>query len=310
MRTDTKHAGNKSNSYVVAYLFIGVAAAIAGFLPWLVTGMRLPLQNLWATSTPPGQMPISLLPFSQYMLTLIAGLIITGSAIAGGILRLRRSRLPRFGATAAVIGLLGVQLAATLQASLTVSAGLLDNQAAELYLSALLAGTIASIMVGVLVLFLISRAPASGAVIGASFAAVALAPWLRALLIPLNDVTTSPNSFTLGLIHWFPAVVVGLAIAWSVSMSTARLLAAGFSLIVLWFGPALFAAISIAAGSRVLAYQPAGMAKLGASSFLNFIDYRSGSLAPLVVAAAIATAGSICRSLFKKFNRSSSVSPA
>jgi hypothetical protein len=64
-----------------------VVAALVGLLPWLITGIRRPLQNLRATSTSPESMPVALLPFSQYALTLIVGLIVTGSAIAGVVAR-------------------------------------------------------------------------------------------------------------------------------------------------------------------------------------------------------------------------------
>lgn len=52
-------------------LAIGAVSAVLGLLPWLITGMRLPLQNLWAADTAPDAMPIVLLPFSQYALSLI-----------------------------------------------------------------------------------------------------------------------------------------------------------------------------------------------------------------------------------------------
>ena len=41
---------------------IGAATATPGLLPWLVTGARLPLQNLWGASTVPEEIPIGLLP--------------------------------------------------------------------------------------------------------------------------------------------------------------------------------------------------------------------------------------------------------
>lgn len=50
----------------VAYLFIGAASAAAGLLPWLVAGMRLPLQNLWAAGTLPADMPRTRLPASTF----------------------------------------------------------------------------------------------------------------------------------------------------------------------------------------------------------------------------------------------------
>lgn len=47
-----------------AALPVGAAAAVLGLLPWIVTGMRLPLQNLWAADTAPDQMPVAFLPMS------------------------------------------------------------------------------------------------------------------------------------------------------------------------------------------------------------------------------------------------------
>src|SRR5690606_40914719 len=45
---------------------IGVAAAVVGLLPWLLTGMRLPLQNLWSHPTSPEDMQHAQLVFNQY----------------------------------------------------------------------------------------------------------------------------------------------------------------------------------------------------------------------------------------------------
>jgi len=79
----------------IYYLLFGIAAAALGLLPWLVTGLTLPLQNLWNVDTLPADMPRTLLPFSQYAVTLIVGLIVVGSAIAGGIARARGERPSR-----------------------------------------------------------------------------------------------------------------------------------------------------------------------------------------------------------------------
>lgn len=48
----------------VAWLLVGALVAVVGLLPWIVTGMRLPLQNRWAAETLPGDMPVALLPFN------------------------------------------------------------------------------------------------------------------------------------------------------------------------------------------------------------------------------------------------------
>ncbi|MDJ0378729.1 hypothetical protein [Cryobacterium sp. PH31-L1] len=66
----------------VSYLVVGMLAAIVGLLPWLVTGMHLPIQNLWAADSVPEDMPIALLPFSQYTITLVVAVVVTGSALA------------------------------------------------------------------------------------------------------------------------------------------------------------------------------------------------------------------------------------
>lgn len=281
----------KTGVGLLSYVLLGAASAVVGLVPWLLTGMRLPLQNLWAAATPWQDMPLVLLPFSQYQLTDIAGLMVTGSAIAGIITRLLVRRRPRFSVPAVILGVVAVQLVATVQTSSTVSQGLLENSASELYLSALISGTIASIMVGVLVLFLVARAPASGAMIGASIAAVAFSPWLGALFYPLDSVATAPNAFTRGLVEWSPAIVVGVAMAAAGLASTRRVVAAAFSLLVLWVGPALFTAMSAAAGTRVLAYRPAEMAKYGLQVFQGALDVRTGSLAPLAVAAVVTILG-------------------
>ncbi|MCU1438326.1 MAG: hypothetical protein JWP66_1413 [Naasia sp.] len=49
---------------------IGIGAALIGLPPWIVTGMRLPLQNLCAVEVRPEDMPVALLPFSNYVVTL------------------------------------------------------------------------------------------------------------------------------------------------------------------------------------------------------------------------------------------------
>ena len=93
LSTDVAEAAAPRRQLTVLWCFaIGVVAALVGILPWLVTGMRLPLEKLWGTSPSADAMPEAVLPFSQYMPTLIFGLIVTGSAIAGVAARATRSR--------------------------------------------------------------------------------------------------------------------------------------------------------------------------------------------------------------------------
>lgn len=74
----------------------GMAAGVLGLLPWLITGMRLPRPELWAAETPHDEMPIVLLPFSQYELILLIVVLVIGSAVAGLLARATRTRTGRW----------------------------------------------------------------------------------------------------------------------------------------------------------------------------------------------------------------------
>ena len=145
---------------------IGAAAAIVGLLPWLATGMRLPLQNLWAAATLPEAMPIVLLPFSQYWLSNLFGLIATGSVVAGIVARALRPRLSRAGFALLFAGVLLVQIAATVQSAVVVRNGLQDRTESTLYLAVLVARVHPVDPGRWTRAGLIARAPRAGALIG------------------------------------------------------------------------------------------------------------------------------------------------
>lgn len=86
---------------------LGVGGAIVGLAPWLLGGMRLPLQNLWREPTPPADMPWVLLPFNQYTVASLIGLLGVGAAITGLLARPLVGRLGRsaVGPPQALIGL-------------------------------------------------------------------------------------------------------------------------------------------------------------------------------------------------------------
>jgi hypothetical protein len=240
----------------VAYFFIGMLSTAVGLLPWIITGMRLPIQNLWAVETSAADMPVSLLPFSQYQLSTIAAIIVIGSTLAGGAARATRKQHPKFAVTAVVLGVLTVQVAAIIQSAVTVSDGLGERREATVYLVALTAGAAASAVLGVGMLLLIAKAPRPGATIALSIAAVALGSWLSALVAPMGTFPTETTMAVLGLLRWVPAIVVGLAIAWCGVTSVGRVIAAISSLLILWIGPTLVTAVSAAAGTRMLAAYP------------------------------------------------------
>ena len=67
---------------------LGILAGLLGLAPWLISGARLPLQNLWGTEVLPEQMPVSLLPLSQYKLTTLVAFLTAGGAVAGLAVRM------------------------------------------------------------------------------------------------------------------------------------------------------------------------------------------------------------------------------
>jgi hypothetical protein len=282
------------------WLGIGVAAAVLGLLPWIITGLRLPLQNLWDTSTLPEQMPLALLPFSQYYITLVAGILVVGAAIAGLVARSTRSRQGQRGMRALTAGLLGAQFIAVVQTTVVVAGGLSSGTAATIYLLAVVAVAVVSLAVGALVFFLIARTPRPGALIGMSLAAVAVGWWVDALVLP-NPGLVGPVQMTLlGLLQWLPAILVGVAIAWCGIRSIGQGLAALTALAAVVIGPALATAVTAAAGTRVLARYPAEMLDYGLQVFEQVLVTPELTLRPLVTVLVVAAAGLVLAAVLRR----------
>ena len=54
MKVDSpKGEAAKSRAGFLLSALVGVVSALVGLLPWLVTGMRLPMQNLWGGDSVP-----------------------------------------------------------------------------------------------------------------------------------------------------------------------------------------------------------------------------------------------------------------
>jgi hypothetical protein len=282
---------------------LGVAAAIVGLLPWLVTGMRLPLQNLWATETLPDRMPIVLLPFSQYALTLIAALLVTGATAAAIVARATRRRQPRGGIVAIFVGLLAAQVVAAAQTATVVRGGLDDRGASDLYFAAVLAVIVLAILVGVAVYWLVAVAPRAGALVGLTIAAILFGPWVNGLLVPFSTQPAEAVAAIIGLTRWVPAILVGVAIAWCGLGTVGRVIAAVSSLLLLWTGPALITGVTSAAGSRVLAGAPAEMLDQAARVTGMALFLPELALPPLVVTVVVAGAGLVGAALVRRRHR-------
>ncbi|MGI9823629.1 hypothetical protein [Agromyces sp. Marseille-Q5079] len=272
-------------------VLLGAGAALVGLLPWLVTGMRLPLQNLWAFETMPEDMPIALLPFSQYAVTSIVGLLVTGAVVGGILARGLRRRMPRRGFAALVVTLLAVQAIAVGQSAVTVGDGLQHRAESTLYLSALVALAVLSMLVGLLLLWLVARAPRAGALIGLAFGAIAAGFWLGFLVHPIGSIVTYDSVWVSTALRFAPAVLIGAAIAWCGLDTVGRIVAAIASLIVLWIAPALATAVSSAVGMRVLASRLGEMLDYGLGVFALASTMPELVLPPLLVAVVVAAVG-------------------
>lgn len=283
-----------------AALLIGIGAGVLGLLPWIITGMRLPLQNLWAASTLPGDMPIVLLPFSQYAITLIIGLLVVGAAIAGLAARLLRDRMPRPRVAMVLIGVVAVQFTAVVQTASVVAGGLQRRSESGFYLAALTAVAVLAAGVGIVTLLLIAKAPRGGVVAGFAIAALALGPWLSGLLVPFGTVGSNEMYAVLGWLRWAPPILVGLAIAWGGVDTAGRVVAALFGVLLVWVVPAIQTGIGNAAGSRVLANDLDEMREFGVSVFVAALTLPEVALPPIVVTILVAAAGLVVRALLKR----------
>ena len=278
-----------------ACLGLGAAAAILGLLPWLVRGGRLPLQLLWEQSTLPGDMPFVLLPFSQYAIFFLLGLLGTGFVAAGIAVRSAGARVTRAGSWATWGGVAVVHVVAVAQTTVVVAQGQESGAAGALYLAAILVVVVVAVGLGTLGYWLIARAPVPGAVIGLTIGAICFGNWLGGFASPLVSL---PDEFATwiaqNVLRWVPAVGVGAAIAWGGLTTWGRRAAALVALLILWIQLPLTTAIS-SATSRVLLRYPAEMLDQGAGVLRMVSVMWDVTLPPLLVAFVAAGLGLAAR---------------
>lgn len=274
----------------LASLGIGLGSGLLGLLPWILTGMRLPLQNLWAVDALPDQMPVAWLPLSQYAVSYVLGLLVVGSAVAGIAARALRERLPRAAPFSIAAGLLFVQVVAAAQAVNVLAAGLRDGSEASFYLAACVGVVAFGIAGGLLVFGLVARAPRAGAVVALTLAAIATGWWISGTLAQFG-VTSSLIYDLAPLVTWTPPVLVGAAIAWGGIRTPGRIVAAVASLVLLWLVPAITTAVTSAVGSRALLREPGELLDYAANVFRMAVTMPEIVLPPLVVAVVVAALG-------------------
>lgn len=270
----------------------GLLAAFVGLLPWLVTGGTAPLQNLWAASTLPGDMPFVLLPFSQYYVTNIIGLLVLGSVLAGIAGRwLRRRTRGAAPVVTLVTAVILVQLVALGQTWLEINAGLGSGTASMIYLATMVGVTALAITTGLFALLLVALAPRAGAVVGLAVGAMALGPWLTSPWTGIGEPLEGVGLLLVTAARWLPPVLVGLAIAWGGLRTVGRVVAALLSLGLAWIVPALTTAIQASLGSRAMLRDLPGVVAYFGRILVSSATMPAVVLPPLALCVVVAGVG-------------------
>lgn len=276
-------------------VLIGVLAGILGLGPWLIIGAQLPLQNMWASGTAPDQMPVSLLPLSQYELTTIVALLTVGGAAAGLAVRLWSPARRRLAVWCAAAGALGVQFTATVQSFTVLDGGLADGKMASLYFAGLLAGVVASLAAALVALLLLSSKSRALVALGVGLMAVPFGSWLMEWVVgfvgPFNIPAVVPS-----LARWVPAILVGCALAWCGVRPWPRAAVWLADLALLWVVPALFISVNYVLGTRVAAGDLQEMLLMSRQILAATLGPAGGALPTVLLALAIALAGLGARS--------------
>lgn len=249
----------------VARVAWGVIAAIGGLLPWLITGARLPLQNLWRSSIQHSDMPRVLLPVSQYHGTGIVALLVVGGVVAGlvaaGTRRRGHSPAPVLGGLVTVQALAIVQSFWALRVGLGLGGVEPVDARAGLYWWGMLAGTVLAGACAAVVMWLLSRRSRNAAALGLLLAAVPLGLWIGEWFAAISG-SSGPPLLTPHLVRWVPALVVAFALAWSGVGSVSKIMPWGVGALVLIFVPPTLTAVNAALGTAMLQGDPRATAAM------------------------------------------------
>ncbi|MGG5174900.1 hypothetical protein ACQQCD_07750 [Pseudarthrobacter sp. J1763] len=269
----------------------GIISAGVGLLPWLMAGARLPLQNLWATETMPEDMPIALLPVSQYSVILILAMFVSGAVIAAlGVRNFFGAR--RRPATAfTVAGLALVQLVAVVQAFSVVSVGLAPGRASTMYLTGLLAAAVISAAVGLLIFMMLLGKHRWLPTVGFALAAVPLASWVVEWMVQLSPRTIEGPFSTSMVYRWLPAILVGVSLAWCGLKPAALALVWVANLAFLWAIPALVTATQSTLGTRNQLGDFEAMGEIAVAVLKGALGPAGGAIYTVLLALGIAVAG-------------------
>lgn len=286
-------------------LACGSLAGLAGLLPWLIEGARLPLQNLWLDSTMPDDMPFALLPVSQYYAVRVVVLLAMGGVLSAPLLRLFRRRRAAGAVTAPTpsspllpdgeppawpvhAGLLAVHVTAIAQTFIVLGDGLgvtgPGRALASTYFWGMFTGTVLAAAIAQLALHLMASHHRGRPPLGLSLAAFPIALWLMEMVGALSGVGAYPAKAA-DVVQWLPALIVAGALGWhGLPQGRWRALWAWSALALLTIPPAA-SAISTVLGTRAYAGNLELMLDLGLSTLVSSL---SSAIGPVLLALALA----------------------
>lgn len=235
---------------------VGALSALVGLLPWILTGMKLPLQNLWASDALPESMPRALVPLSNYSVVTTSAMLAVGAALGGLTVALAKWRGRALRAGHVLTGVLALQVAALAHAAWALRTGLESSTRANLYLGALVGAAALTIAIGVVILLGIARGHKAPATIAIAVSSVALSTWLTSLVLGIVPITAQLPLVVWRTIEWIPLVIAGTAIGWCGWRTAKRAIASVVALLFVWILPALATAISYGIGSRIYLQYP------------------------------------------------------
>lgn len=277
---------------------VGIGGGVLGLLPWILGGARLPLQNLWVVATMPDEMPLVLLPVSQYYVIVLFSIVLLGGIFAGLAVRIL-SRRRALAVWPAALGVLAVHVLAIVESFGMAASGLAlaSDARAVIYIVGLLGGAIAATLLAQLAFWMTSHRSAGIAAFGVALAAVPFGEWVgRWFLAVTGEVF--PPVFLPAVVQWVPVIVVGLALAWCGIRPAWRLLVWVVSLLALWALPAAFMSIQYALGYRLILGDFAEMIAAGVDIFPALLN-EDGVL-PVIAALVIAVVGTVVRMLVRR----------
>ncbi|MCP9001549.1 hypothetical protein NFC73_17710 [Pseudarthrobacter sp. RMG13] len=287
---------------VALALLVGLLAGLLGLAPWLVTGAQLPPQNLWGAEVLPQQMPLSLLPLSQYELTTLVALMTAGGAAAGLAVRLWSPARRRLVVWCTAGGVLAVQATATVQAFSVLAGGLAGGTASGVYFAGLLAGVIAAIAASIVALLLGSAKSRALAALAIGLVAVPIGSWVGEWAGNLAGAgNVSPAVLT--LLRWLPAILVGVALAWCGLRPARRAFVWLVNLAALWVVPALFISVNYVLGTRLPERDPQEMALMIRQILAATLGPDGGAGPTVLLALTIGLAGSAAQEFVRRRRR-------